>query len=113
MRVLMRGGIIYVYIFIKIKVETPTDTIEYSYDANDNCIVKSTSSGATTYLVDANTPYAQVIAESREDGTTVEYTYGNDLHCKVYRNGVVLSTFHQTYAMIYKIVNHRNYVWKS
>jgi RHS repeat-associated protein len=26
-----------------------------------------------------NTPYAQVITESKEDGTSVEYTYGNDL----------------------------------
>jgi len=33
----------------------------------------------TTYLIDTNTPFAQVITESKEDGTTIEYTYGNDL----------------------------------
>jgi hypothetical protein len=32
-----------------------------------------------TYLIDTNTPFAQVITESKEDGTTGEYTYGNDL----------------------------------
>jgi len=61
------------------KVTTPTDTVEYTYDANDNRIAKTTSNGTTTYLVDANTPYAQVITESKSDGTTIEYTYGNDL----------------------------------
>ena len=62
-----------------ITVTTPTDTIEYSYDANDNRVAKITSNGTTTYLIDANTPYAQVITENKADGTSVEYTYGNDL----------------------------------
>jgi len=61
------------------KVITPTDTVEYSYDANDNRVAKTTSNGTTTYLVDTNTPYAQVITESKEDGTKIGYTYGNDL----------------------------------
>jgi len=60
-------------------VTTSTQTVEYSYDANDNRIAKITSNGTTTYLIDANTPYAQVITESKANGTTVEYTYGNDL----------------------------------
>jgi len=62
-----------------IKTTTPTDTIEYSYDANDNRVAKTTTAGTTTYLIDANTPYAQVITENKEDGTSIEYTYGNDL----------------------------------
>jgi len=62
-----------------IKVTTPTDTIEYNYDANDNRIAKTTTNGTTTYLIDANTAYAQVITESKEDGTKIGYTYGNDL----------------------------------
>jgi len=57
-----------------IKTTTPSNTIEYSYDANDNRIAKTTNDGTTTYLIDANTAYAQVI-----DGTSIEYTYGNDL----------------------------------
>jgi len=61
------------------KVITPTDTVEYSYDANDNRIAKTTSNGTTTYLIDTNTPYAQVITESKADGTQIEYTYGLDL----------------------------------
>jgi RHS repeat-associated protein len=62
-----------------IKVTTPTDTVEYSYDVNDNRVAKTMSNGTTTYLIDTNTAYAQVITESKADGTTVEYTYGNDL----------------------------------
>jgi len=62
-----------------IKVQTPTDTIEYNYDANDNRIAKTTTNGTTTYLIDTNTPYAQVITESKENGTKIGYTYGNDL----------------------------------
>jgi len=60
-------------------VTTSTQTVEYSYDANDNRIAKITSNGTTTYLIDTNTPYAQVITESKADGTKIEYTYGNDL----------------------------------
>ena len=62
-----------------VKVTTPTDSIEYSYDANDNRIAKTTNNGTTTYLIDANTPFAQVVTESRENGTEIHYTYGNDL----------------------------------
>ena len=62
-----------------VKVITPTQTVEYIYDANDNRIAKTTSSGTTTYLIDSNTPYAQVITESKENGTKIEYTYGLDL----------------------------------
>ena len=62
-----------------IQVQTATDTVEYSYDANDNRVAKTTSNGTTTYLVDANTAYAQVITESKADGTSIDYTYGNDL----------------------------------
>jgi RHS repeat-associated protein len=61
------------------KVTTPTDTIEYTYDANDNRIAKTTTAGTITYLIDTNTPYAQVITQSKENGTQVNYTYGNDL----------------------------------
>ena len=62
-----------------IKVTTPTDTVEYSYDANDNRIAKLTSNGTTTYLIDGNTAYAQVITESKANSTEIHYTYGNDL----------------------------------
>jgi len=30
-------------------------------------------------LLQTNTPYAQVITESKENGTEIHYTYGNDL----------------------------------
>jgi len=33
----------------------------------------------TTYLIDSNTPFAQVITESKDNGTEIHYTYGNDL----------------------------------
>ena len=62
-----------------IKTITATDTIEYIYDANNNRVAKTTNSGTTTYLIDTNTAYAQLITESKDDGTTIEYTYGNDL----------------------------------
>jgi len=55
------------------------NAITLTYDANDNRIAKTTSHGTTTYLIDTNTPYAQVITESKANGTIVEYTYGNDL----------------------------------
>jgi RHS repeat-associated protein len=53
--------------------------VEYLYDGEDNRIAKVTSGGTTTYLIDSNTPYAQVITESQANGTEVHYTYGNDL----------------------------------
>ena len=62
-----------------VKVITPTNTIEYSYDANDNRIAKVVNGDTTTYLIDANTPFAQVITETKENGTEIKYTYGNDL----------------------------------
>jgi len=62
-----------------IRLATPTNTIEYTYDANNNRIAKTTNEGTTTYLIDTNTPYAQVITESKANGTEVHYTYGNDL----------------------------------
>jgi len=62
-----------------IKVTTPTKTIEYSYDADDNRIAKVVNGDTTTYLIDPNTPYAQVITESKENGTEIYYTYGHDL----------------------------------
>jgi len=62
-----------------IKLITPNDTIEYTYDANNNRIAKVVNGDITTYLIDTNTPYAQVITESKTDGTQVSYTYGNDL----------------------------------
>jgi len=63
-----------------IKLSTPSNnTIEYSYDANNNRIAKTTNGDTTTYLIDTNTAYAQVITESKTNGTKIEYTYGNDL----------------------------------
>jgi len=62
-----------------IKVETPDKTIEYSYDAEGNRIAKMVNGETTTYLVDTNTPFAQVITESKSNGTEIHYTYGNDL----------------------------------
>ncbi len=60
------------------KATTPTSTIEYKYDANDNRIAKVVDGATTSYLIDTNTAYAQVITES-SGGTDVHYTYGNDL----------------------------------
>jgi len=62
-----------------IKTQTPSNTIEYSYDANNNRVAKTINGDTISYLIDTNTPYAQVITESKADGTTVEYSYGNDL----------------------------------
>jgi len=62
-----------------IKVQTSDDTVEYLYDAEDNRIAKIVNGDSTTYLIDTNTQFAQVITESKSDGTTIEYTYGNDL----------------------------------
>jgi len=62
-----------------IKVQTPNDSVEFEYDANDNRVAKIVNGDKSTYLIDSNTPYAQVITESKSDGTTIEYTYGNDL----------------------------------
>jgi YD repeat-containing protein len=62
-----------------IKTITPTNTIEYAYDANDNRVTKVSNGETSTYLVDTNTAYAQVIRESKENGTEVNYSYGNDL----------------------------------
>jgi len=50
-----------------------------AYDAQDHRIAKIVEGTTTTYLVDPNTPYAQVIRESKENGTEVYYTYGKDL----------------------------------
>jgi len=61
------------------QVQTPTQTIEYSYDANNNRIAKVVDQATTTYLIDTNTPYAQVITENKNNGSVIEYTYGNDL----------------------------------
>ncbi|MCD6258509.1 MAG: RHS repeat protein, partial [Helicobacteraceae bacterium] len=62
-----------------ISVTTPTDTIEYQYDANNNRTVKIVNGETTTYLIDTNTQFAKVITESKSDGTTINYTYGNQL----------------------------------
>ena len=62
-----------------VKVTTPTQTIEYTYDAEDHRIAKIVEGSTTTYLIDTNTPFAQVITESKENGTEVHYTYGNGL----------------------------------
>ena len=62
-----------------ISVTTPTDTIEYTYDANNNRTVKVVNGETTTYLIDTNTQFAKVITESKSNGTTINYTYGNKL----------------------------------
>ncbi|CUV66609.1 hypothetical protein BN3087_960003 [Sulfurovum sp. enrichment culture clone C5] len=61
-----------------VKVQTPTDTTTYTYDANNNRIAQTINNQTTSYLVDTNTPYANVITQSK-GGVKTSYTYGNDL----------------------------------
>ena len=66
-----------------------------TYDAPGYRIAKTTSNGTTTYLIDANTPFAQVITETQENGTEIKYTYGNDLlsdGSQGYRGRVIMIT---------------------
>ena len=52
---------------------------EYGYDVN-GIRESQTSNGSTTrYLIDHNQPYAQVLAETNNNATTKQYTYGDDL----------------------------------
>ena len=65
--------------FLFANIPLSNDTTSNSYDAQDNRIAKITNNITTTYLIDTNTPFAQVITESKENGTEIHYTYGNDL----------------------------------
>jgi len=64
------------------------DTVVYEYD-DENIRVSSTVNGAkTTYLVDSNRPYAQVLEEYEDDNLKVRYVHGLDL-ISVERDGEV------------------------
>jgi len=71
------------------KIDSKTTTIEYKYDADGILKEKSVDGVKTTYLVDKNTRYAQIIEEYDASGAlTVRYTFGDDLISQN-RNGVV------------------------
>ena len=62
-----------------IKREDADHTTTYSYNAKGIRTAKTVDNKTTNYIVDSNQAYAQVIQESEEGTTTVNYTYGNDL----------------------------------
>jgi len=64
------------------------DTVVYEYD-DENIRVSSTVNGTkTTYLVDSNRPYAQVLEEYEDENLKVRYVHGLDL-ISVERDGEV------------------------
>ncbi len=69
-----------------ITLTTPTSIIDYTYDVNNNRIAKTVDGVTTNYLVDTNTPYAQVLKENNSTDT-ISYTYGNDLLSQSTSNG--------------------------
>jgi len=63
-----------------IRAQTATDTIDYTYDANGIRQSQTVNGNTTTYLVDQNRDYAQVLEERDAAGVLiVAYTYGDDL----------------------------------
>ena len=58
----------------------------YQYNADGIREAQTTGIETTQYIVDTNRAYAQVIKESVNNSTTVEYTYGDDLLSQT-RNG--------------------------
>ncbi|MCC6220523.1 MAG: type IV secretion protein Rhs [Deltaproteobacteria bacterium] len=63
-----------------VKAITPSDIVEYSYDTDGIRQSKRIDGVLTSYLVDKNRPYAQVLEELDNGGSViVEYTYGADL----------------------------------
>jgi RHS repeat-associated protein len=57
-----------------------TQQVEYEYDASGIRVSQSVDGEITKYLIDANLPYAQVLAEYRPSGlVVVSYAHGNDL----------------------------------
>lgn len=62
-----------------VQVETFTgNTISYSYDSDGIRVSTALDGQTTTYLVDKNRDYAQVIEEHIDDELVVRYTYGLD-----------------------------------
>ncbi|MCP4709457.1 MAG: RHS repeat-associated core domain-containing protein, partial [Planctomycetes bacterium] len=62
------------------EAQTGTDTMEYGYDADGIRISSSKNTVVTTYLVDKNRAYAQVLVEKdHADNLQVEYIHGDDL----------------------------------
>ncbi|MFM7888911.1 MAG: hypothetical protein ACKPCM_19955, partial [Pseudanabaena sp.] len=63
-----------------VSVQNPSSNA-VSYEYNENGIrVSSTINGVkTSYLLDANRDYAQVLEEYNNSGTQVSYVYGHDL----------------------------------
>ncbi len=63
-----------------IHAQTATDTIDYTYDANGIRQSQTVNGNTTTYLVDQNRDYAQVLEERDATGALiVAYTHGDDL----------------------------------
>jgi len=61
------------------QITTDTNTIKYEYNIDGIRVQKNINdSNITTYLVDSNRDYAQVLKEYNAN-QTIEYTYGHDL----------------------------------
>jgi RHS repeat-associated protein len=65
-----------------------TQQVSYEYDASGIRVSQNVDGEITKYLIDANLPYAQAVAEYRPSGlVVVSYTHGNDLISQT-RDGV-------------------------
>jgi RHS repeat-associated protein len=74
-------------------VDGPGTSASYLYDAQGRRVSETTSGETKNYLIDAQLPYGQVIAETDESGTLIaEYGYGIDRISR--KQGSVISTYH-------------------
>ncbi|MCP4712193.1 MAG: hypothetical protein GY869_26520, partial [Planctomycetes bacterium] len=62
-----------------IEVQTDASTIVYQYDSDGMRVSSGVDGAATSYLIDKNRPYAQVLEEYENGSLTVSYVYGDDL----------------------------------
>jgi RHS repeat-associated protein len=69
--------------------QTTSDLVEYRYDASGNRISTSLNGVTTTYLVDTNRAFAQVLEERAADGTLLaNYVFGDEGLIDQSRDGV-------------------------
>jgi RHS repeat-associated protein len=77
----------------KVTDATGTNTLSYRYDFDGIRVASVMNSAETRFLVDANLPFAQVLAEYTPGGVIqVSYVYGNDLISR--KESGVLSYYH-------------------
>jgi len=63
-------------------------TVSYAYDADGHRVLKEKDGQQTTYVVDTQSNYAQVIAEVSDD-SIINYVYGDDLISQTNPEGTV------------------------